>query len=97
MIFHQVSDKFENFFVNAIILVNNGKPKKELIEKYAVEGEMVQNDVGVSQDSRMILADLLSDAKSEYQSTDTLAKHRAFIRHDADKLATELMKIVTHI
>ena len=87
--------RFTGIDVFDYILVNNGKPKKELIEKYAVEGEMVQNDL--TADSRLILADLLSEVKSEYQDTDVLAKHRAFIRHDSGKLAKELMTIVTHI
>lgn len=87
--------RFTGVDVFDFILVNNGKPKKELIEKYAVEGEMVQNDL--TADSRLVLADLLSEVKSEYQDTDVLAKHRAFIRHDSGKLAKELMNIVTHI
>ncbi len=87
--------RFTGVDVFDYVLVNNGKPKKELIEKYAQEGEMVQNDLTV--DARLISADLLSEVKSEYQDTDVLAKHRAFIRHDSDKLATELMNIVTHI
>ena len=87
--------RFTGVDVFDYILVNNGKPKKELIEKYAQEGEMVQNDIAA--DSRLILADLLSEVKSEYQDTDVLAKHRAFIRHDSGKLAKELMQIVTHI
>ncbi len=87
--------RFTGVDVFDYVLVNNGKPKKELIEKYAVEGDMVQNDLGA--DTRLILADLLSEIKSEYQDTDVLAKHRAFIRHDSGKLATELMTIVTHI
>ena len=87
--------RFTGVDVFDYVLVNNGKPKKELIEKYAQEGEMVQNDL--SGDSRLISADLLSETKSEYQSIDALAKHRAFIRHDSNKLAKELMNIVTNI
>ncbi len=77
------------------ILVNSGKPKKELIEMYAQEGSMVENDL--ISDGRIVAADLLSEQKSEMASVDMLAKHRAFIRHDSTKVATELMQIVAHL
>jgi len=73
------------------ILANSGKPSPELIELYAKEGSMVENDL---KDSRVIMTNLLDNQKTEYNVNDTLAKHRAFIRHDSQKLASELMRIV---
>ena len=72
------------------ILVNNGEPPKELIEDYAEEGEMVKNDL--KSDSRVVEASLLSNELKEVQKGDTLKRN--LIRHDSQKLANELMKIV---
>ena len=96
----QVSDylrelqRFTGKDVFDFIIVNNGKPAPELIEIYAAEGTLVENDLT---DSRIIAVDLLDNHKSEYSSADVLARHRAFIRHDAKKLAAELMAIVDHL
>ncbi len=76
------------------ILVNNGQPAEELIKIYAEEGALVENDLT---DSRLIAADLLDNHRAEYSSVDVLARHRAFIRHDAKKLAAELMAIIDHL
>lgn len=71
------------------LIVNEGKPPKELIKAYAQEGDLVQNDTtGV----RVVSVDLLSNGLKEVQKGDTL--QRNLIRHDPQKLAQELMKIV---
>ena len=72
------------------IIVNNSEPPKELIEDYSEEGEMVKNDL--RSDSRVVEASLLSNELKEGQKGDTLKRN--LIRHDSQKLATELMKIV---
>lgn len=73
------------------ILVNNQKPSQELIEVYAEEGELVENDL---QENRVVSAPLLGDLK-ETPKKDLLK--RSLIRHDPKKLAQELMKIVNHL
>ena len=72
------------------IIVNNSEPPKELIEDYAEEGEMVKNDL--KSDSRVVEAPLLSNELKEIQKGDALKRN--LIRHDSQKLANELMKIV---
>ena len=72
------------------ILVNNSEPPKELIEDYAEEGEMVKNDL--KNDARILEASLLSNELKEVQKGDTLKRN--LIRHDSQRLANELMKIV---
>ncbi len=72
-------------------LVNNQKPPSELMEKYSGEGELVENDMD---DSRVILAPLLGEIQHR-QNQDLLK--RSLIRHDSDKLAQEIMKIVSNI
>ncbi|KHO48937.1 MAG: hypothetical protein QT02_C0011G0022 [archaeon GW2011_AR9] len=74
------------------VLVNNGKPAKELLAAYSEEGDPVENDL---HDPRIIHADLVSNALKEVQKGDTL--QRNLIRHDQEKLASELMKIVAHL
>jgi len=73
------------------ILVNAQKPAEELIQVYAQEGDLVQNDLN---ESRVISADLLGEFR-EGPKKDLLK--RSLIRHDPKKLAQELMKIVTHL
>ncbi|MBS0621300.1 MAG: YvcK family protein [Verrucomicrobia bacterium] len=73
------------------VLVNNQKPPQELIEVYAEEGDLVENDL---EDGRVILASLLGDTAIAPKK-DLIT--RSLIRHDSTKLAQELMKIVNHL
>ena len=73
------------------ILVNHQNPSQELIEVYAEEGELVENDLI---DERVIAAPLLGDPK-ETPKKDMFK--RSLIRHDSKKLSQELMKIVNHL
>jgi uncharacterized cofD-like protein len=75
------------------IIVNNGIPPKELIEKYASEGNLVKNDL--TKDSRIISVDVLSNELKEVQKGDLL--QRNLIRHDEKKLAKVIMKIVEEL
>ena len=82
--------KFVGRDVFDFIVVNNSKPPKDLIDVYAEEGEMVKNDL--KDDSRVVETPLLSNELKEVQKGDLL--QRNLIRHDSQKLAQELMKIV---
>lgn len=73
------------------ILVNNQEPPKELIELYAQEGDLIQNDLS---DDRIRQASLLGELRKGAKKD--LMK-RSLIRHDSKKLANELMKIVDHL
>ncbi|HSX11638.1 MAG TPA: gluconeogenesis factor YvcK family protein [Chlamydiales bacterium] len=73
------------------ILINVQQPPSDLIEVYAGEGELVQNDL---KDDRLIFAELLGRLAEEPRRD--LMK-RNLIRHDSKKLAQELMQIVDHI
>ena len=73
------------------VLINSQKPPEALIEVYAAEGELVENDLD---DERVISADLLGRVVLE-QKKDLLKRN--LIRHDPKKLAQELMKIVDHL
>ncbi len=73
------------------ILINVQKPAKELIDTYAEEGELVENDLD---DERVVKADFLGRLAEE--SRRDLLK-RSLIRHDSKKLAQELMNIVDHL
>ena len=74
------------------ILVNNKQPPKDLMEKYAAESEIVENDV--AEDERVIATDLISHTEQQYSAADGISATRAFIRHDPEKLAKALMSIV---
>lgn len=73
------------------ILINVQKPADHLIEVYAGEGELVENDL---EDDRLIFAELLGRLAEEPRRD--LMK-RNLIRHDSKKLAQELMNIVDHL
>lgn len=70
------------------ILVNVQSPPEELLDVYAEEGTLVENDLD---DDRLITAHLLGTV-GEGVKSDLLKRN--LIRHDPDKLAEELMKIV---
>ena len=73
------------------ILINVQKPPKELIDVYAAEGEIVENDLD---DERIVFSDMLGSVAEEPRR-DLLKRN--LIRHDSKKLAQELMKIVDHL
>jgi uncharacterized cofD-like protein len=73
------------------ILINSQKPPKALIEVYAAEGNLVENDL---KDGRAVCTDMLGGLQEEPKKD--LMK-RSLIRHDSKKLAQELMKIVDHL
>ncbi|MCI0381984.1 MAG: YvcK family protein [Chlamydiae bacterium] len=73
------------------ILVNDQQPPQELIDVYAEEGTIVENDL---KESRIILASLLGELKTGHKMD--LIK-RNLIRHDPKKLAQEVMKIVNYL
>lgn len=73
------------------ILVNGQKPPQELMEVYEKEGELVENDL---EGERMICVSFLGEPK-ELARRDLMK--RSLIRHDAKKLAEELMNIVNSL
>ena len=87
--------RFTGIDVFDFVVVNNKMPPKELLAMYASEGEMVVNDLKL--DGRLVEADLMESRKMEYAKGDVLASHRAFIRHDPQKLAKVLMEILEKI
>ncbi|MDP6585510.1 MAG: 2-phospho-L-lactate transferase CofD family protein, partial [Anaerolineales bacterium] len=77
------------------VLVNNGVPAADLVKRYETEAALVENDM--QDDPRVICANLLEDQMHQANSADALAKHRTLIRHDAHKVAAEIMKIVVDL
>jgi uncharacterized cofD-like protein len=73
------------------ILINSQKPPKALIEVYAAEGNLVENDLA---DDRVVYTDMLGGLQGEPKRD---FMKRSLIRHDSKKLAQELMKIVDHL
>ncbi len=74
------------------ILVNKELPPPHLIERYSEEGELVENDL--EKDFRAVSADLLGPLVNPNRND--LVK-RSLIRHDSEKLAEELLKIVNSL
>ena len=73
------------------VLVNDQKPPDTLIEKYASEGDLVTIDI---EQPWVIRAPLLGRLQ-EKSAVDLM--QRSLIRHDSEKLAKELVKIVDRI
>lgn len=80
------------------VLYNNHRPPKELIEKYAHDGEFLVEWDEAELESMHYRASgkrLIADSiwVNTNASSDPLAAQRSLIRHDADKVARELMRI----
>ncbi len=73
------------------ILVNSQTPPQELIDVYADEGDLVENDLD---EKRVVYVPLLGEPKEALKKD--LMK-RSLIRHDSIKLAKELMNIVNNL
>jgi uncharacterized cofD-like protein len=76
--------------------LNTKKPSPGLIKKYESKDEfLIKLKNGSSKRNyKIIRADILSSDKPVYSKADVLAKLRAFIRHDSEKLAKILMMIM---
>ena len=80
------------------VLYNNHRPAADLIEKYAHDGEfLVDWDEGELENKhyRAIGKRLIADGAwvNKNADSDPLAAQRSLIRHDADRVARELMRI----
>ena len=73
------------------ILINVEKPPKDLIDVYATEGDLVENDMD---DDRVLKTHTLGSVATKAKN-DLLKRN--LIRHDSKKLAQELMNIVDHL
>lgn len=81
-----------------VVLYNNSKPAKTLLEKYAKKGEFWVEAFPrlLSKQHYAAIGDdfLANDMpKNVTKKGDPLASHRTFIRHDANKVAQALMKL----
>lgn len=88
-------ERFGNFTLD-YVLYNNQRPSKELLDKYAKEGEY-----GVAFDVDQLKTmhykakggKFISDERYEAQAGDPIAAERTLIRHDADAIAKALMQV----
>lgn len=78
------------------VTFNGKKPAETLVQKYGKKREFLvpfkKND-RAERTYKVIVTDLLSMVPHKYAKTDRLAKYRAFIRHDVEKLAKVIMFI----
>lgn len=77
------------------ILVNKDKLSQEQIERYKQEegeGVIIEDDFD---DNRVVRASLLSSIIFEKSKEDVLPSTKGFIRHDSEKLAKEIEKIIS--
>jgi uncharacterized cofD-like protein len=79
------------------VTFNMSEPGKELVKRYESQRELlvkVKNKKNPERKYKIISSDILSSKKPKYDKADVLAKDRSFIRHDSDKLAKVLVKIL---
>lgn len=79
------------------VTFNSKKPNPKLIERYESQKELLIRFDPASRSKRsyrVLRSDILSSKKVSFSPSDVLAKQRAFIRHDSDKLAKTLMMIL---
>jgi len=78
-----------------LILINTEKPSKEQIERYKLEegsGVIVKDDL--IKDPRVVRESLISHSFFTYSEADAKQNIRSFIRHDSEKLAKCINKII---
>jgi uncharacterized cofD-like protein len=77
------------------VIYNTELPSKNLLKKYVDEGEPVFfDDLSKSSNRKFIGEKLLAEKRQKRLKGDILKRN--FIRHDSDKLAKVIMKIMTH-
>ncbi len=81
-----------------LAIYNKTKPSSALREKYESYGE---NLVKIKTEKtnlnyKIKKADVLSQTKPKYSKVDSISQIRSFIRHDSDKLAKEILKLVNN-
>lgn len=75
------------------VVLNTKKPRKETLAWYEEYNEFpVEDDLGEKEKFEVVRKPLIKDVIFQTSEADNL--HRSIIRHDADKLATELMNII---
>jgi uncharacterized cofD-like protein len=79
-----------------VAVFNTKKPSAKLIKKYEDKKEFLLSSKNIKSDKgyKVIRADILDSEKPKYSKSDVLSGQRALIRHDSDKLAKVLMKII---
>jgi uncharacterized cofD-like protein len=80
------------------VTLNIKKPSKKLIEKYEkIEGGNFLVSFNAQKNPKrkykIIKGNFILNAESVYSKTDALAKYRAFIRHNSDKLAKTIFLV----
>lgn len=75
------------------VLYNSAKPSAELVRRYAKDGEKPVVKGKSSPKIQVVAADFLSSEIHQQDKNDTLLA-RTLIRHDADKVAQQLLKLI---
>lgn len=79
-------------------IFNTKKPDVKLIKKYKNQRELlvkITNPKNIDKNYKIVRVDILSDEKPIYSKSDMIARTRSFIRHDGEKLAKAIIKILT--
>lgn len=78
-----------------LVTFNIQKPDKKLLQRYADQRELLVEKGKIKTGNyRIIEAAILDEKKPQYSSADKIASQRSFIRHDSQKLAQVLMKLL---
>ena len=73
------------------VLVNDQSPPQKLIDMYAEEGDIVENDL---REKRVVTAPFLGEIKAQ-SAIDPM--RRSLIRHDSNRLTEEIVRIVADL
>jgi uncharacterized cofD-like protein len=80
------------------VVFNTQRPNDRLIKKYANKKELLielRKNERETRSYQIIKTNMLNERKPNYSKADAIASQRSFIRHDGEKLAKILMKIIT--
>jgi uncharacterized cofD-like protein len=79
-------------------IFNTKKPNTNLVKRYKNKREILIKLIKSKKNNnsyKIIEADILSNKKPIYSKSDRIASTRSFIRHDSDKLAKVIIKLLT--
>ncbi len=94
-------DSINGFFEKPridLVIYNKTKPSKELCKKYEVQGEALikSKENSKNKNYQIKKVDVLSKVEATYSKADSISEIRSLIRHDSDKLAEEILKLISN-
>lgn len=89
--------ELEKFLGHSIdyVLYNDAKPSKKIMDRYAREGDALTSWDVLPDGPKLVGTNLVADKLHDANKIGTPAKEASLVRHDSEKLARAIIRIVT--